>query len=294
MVGLVRFRWTKDLPGVTRSGPTGRITGARLVKEANGWHIVFRTESVVDEPAPHMGPGVGIDLGVSKPLALSDGTFREHGDWLKPKEADRLRRLERTRERQKRHSKRGACASNRLNRTNRRIAALRARATRRAVNWQHETTTGIADRFGLVGVEALSITNMVTSAKGTVEEPGKNVRQKAGLNRSISGEAWGRTVTMLEYKLADRGGRLIKVPAPNTSLRCHACGLITKGSRETQSKFVCQNPRCCWSGNADTNGACNIEIAAKHQAPQDIAGARTWSLSRWAGDETSTTQRAAH
>jgi len=31
---------------------------------------------------------------------------------------------------------------------------------------------------------------MVRSAKGTVENPGRNVRQKAGLNRSISSQAW--------------------------------------------------------------------------------------------------------
>ncbi|WP_374064251.1 zinc ribbon domain-containing protein [Streptomyces himalayensis] len=85
---------------------------------------------------------------------------------------------------------------------------------------------------------------MVKSARGTVEAPGKNVRQKAGLNRSIAGEAWGRTVTMLEYKLADRGGHLTKAPAPNTSLCCHACGYSMPGSRETQARFDCKNPTC--------------------------------------------------
>ncbi|WP_251021181.1 transposase [Streptomyces sp. ISL-98] len=293
MVGLVRFRWTKGLPGVTKSSPAGRVTGARLVKDALGWHIVFRTETLVDEPKPHTGPGVGVDVGITKPLALSDGSFRDHDEWLRPKEAERLRRLERTRERQKQHRKPGERTSNRLRRTNRLIAGYRARAKRRTLDWQHKTTTGIADLFGVVGVEALKITNMVKSAKGTIEEPGKNVAQKRGLNRSISGEAWGRTVTLLEYKLTDRGGHLVKVPAPNTSRRCHACGFITEGNRESQAVFVCKNKTCGWSGNADTNGSCNIETATKHQTPQDIAGVRTWSLSRWAGRETSTTHPVA-
>ena len=99
---------------------------------------------------------------------------------------------------------------------------------------------------------------MVRSARGTVDEPGRNVAQKSGLNRSISGEAWGRTVTLLTYKLARRSGTLVKVPAPNTSRRCSACGFVTPGSRETQALFVCRNTDCGWSGNADHNGARNI------------------------------------
>ncbi|MER6832364.1 transposase, partial [Streptosporangium sp. NPDC000563] len=80
--GRVRFRWTKDLPGLTKGGPAGRITGARLVKEADGWHIVFRAERHVPAPARHLGPQVGIDQGITVALALSDATMREHGPWL--------------------------------------------------------------------------------------------------------------------------------------------------------------------------------------------------------------------
>jgi putative transposase len=109
-----------------------------------------------------------------------------------------------------------------------------------------------------VVVEALTITHMVKSARGTVEEPGKNVKAKAGLNRSIIQEAWGRTTAMLTYKLAQRGGTLVKVPAPGTSQRCSDCGLTTPGSREDQATFVCKNPHCGWSGNADFNAARNI------------------------------------
>ncbi|MFF0312523.1 hypothetical protein ACFYSC_34270 [Streptosporangium sp. NPDC004379] len=76
----MRFRWTRDLPGVTRGGPVGRITGARLVKDAFGWQIVFRTETMTAVISdPHPDPMVGIDRGITVALALSDGTTREHG-----------------------------------------------------------------------------------------------------------------------------------------------------------------------------------------------------------------------
>src|SRR5262249_54055571 len=149
-------------------------------------------------------------------------------------------------------------SSRRLREAYDQIARLRATAKRRAVDWQHKTTTQIADQYGTVVVEDLNITNMVKSAKGTVEKPGTNVAQKVGLNRAIAQEAWGRTITMLTYKLTQRGGNLHKVPAAGTSRRCSACGHTTPGSRETQALFACKTPDCRWTGNADLNAARNI------------------------------------
>ncbi|TQN32580.1 putative transposase [Haloactinospora alba] len=287
-IGMVRFRWTRGLPVGKHADAHNKVTGARLVREANGWHIVFRVRTDVKEPAPHTGPGVGIDRGVAKPLALSDGTVREHGPWFTVGEEEYLRRLERKSARQRRHRTLGHPTSNRLRRTYDQIAGLRARAKRRALDWQHKTTTALAETFGVIGVEDLTITSMTASARGTVDAPGRNVRQKTGLNRSIAGEAWGRTVTLLEYKLADRGGHLVRVPAPGTSRRCSACGVTTSGNRDSQDRFACKAPGCGHTDNADTNAACNVAHAAKQQAPQDIAGARTWSPRRQAGYEAST------
>uniref|UniRef100_A0AAU1U1Y3 Transposase n=1 Tax=Streptomyces sp. NBC_00119 TaxID=2975659 RepID=A0AAU1U1Y3_9ACTN len=270
-VGRVRFRWTKDLPVGKLANRENRITGARLVKDGLGWHIAFRVQTLESKPEPHTGPEIGIDAGVNLPLALSDGNHQDHGrlarlpdgtanrdKWLNPDEKAKLLRLEQRAAHRKSFRKPKERNSNRLNHTYDQIKQLRAKATRRAVDWQHKTTTGIAQQYGTVVAEQLNIENMVKSAKGTIEEPGTNVAQKSGLNRSISQEAWGRTVTMLTYKTARHGGTLHRVPAPNTSLRCSACGFLTPGSREGQATFVCKNPDCGWSGNADWNAARNI------------------------------------
>ena len=270
-IGRVRFRWTKDLPVGKLANKENRITGARLVKDGLGWHIAFRVQTLEPRPAPHTGGEVGIDVGVNLPLALSDGNHQDHGrparlpdgtadrdKWLNPDEKARLLRLEQRAAHRKSCRKPKERSSHRLHRTYDQIKQLRARATRRALDWQHQTTTNLARTYGTVVVEQLGITNMVKSARGTIEEPGRNVGQKSGLNRSISQEAWGRTVTMLTYKTARHGGTLHKVPAPGTSLRCSACGFTTPGSREDQATFVCKNPDCGWSGNADWNAARNI------------------------------------
>ncbi|MER5473323.1 transposase [Streptomyces sp. NPDC002685] len=257
-IGRVRFHWTKDLPVGKRADAENRITGARLVKDPLGWHIAFRVQTLEKTSETHQGPEIGIDVGITVPLALSDGATYEHGEWLTNREQARLLGLEQRAARRKKHRTPGERASRQLHHTYDQIAGLRAKAKRRATDWQHKTTTHIARTYSVVVVEALQITNMVKSARGTVEEPGKNVAQKSGLNRSISGEAWGRTVTLLTYKTARQDGTLAKVPAPNTSRRCSACGFTTPGSRETQALFVCKNPDCGWSGNADHNAARNI------------------------------------
>jgi putative transposase len=270
-VGRVRFRWTKDLPVGKRSDKDNRITGARLVKDALGWHIAFRVQTLERAPGPHQGPETGIDAGVNIPLALSNKDHQDHGrpprlpdgtadrdKWLTPKEKAKLLKLERQAAHRKSFRKKGEKTSRRLHHTYDQIKQLRAKATRRALDWQHQTTTYLARTYGVIVVEQLNITNMVKSARGTIEEPGKNVKAKAGLNRSIAQEAWGRTVTMLTYKLARYGGELVKVPAPNTSQRCSACGFTVPGSREDQATFVCKNPDCGFECNADWNAARNI------------------------------------
>ncbi len=162
---------------------------------------------------------------------------------------------------------------------------MRAKAKRRALDWQHKVTHALAEEFGVVGVEDLNITGMVRSARGTVEAPGTDVAQKRGLIRAIAGEAWGRTVTLLEYKLADRGGHLVRVPAPYTSRRCSRCQDIAEDSRESRDRFVCKASGCGHTAHTDTNAARNVEHAVKRQAPQDMVGARAWSPRRQAGFE---------
>lgn len=191
-LGRVRFRWTRDLPVGKRADKDHRITGARLVKDALGWHIAFRVQTLEAAPAPHPGPEVGIDAGVTVPLALSDGNTAQHRPWLSKKEEARLLHYEQQAARRKAHRKKGERTSRRLHRIYDQIARIRATAKRRRDDWQHQTTTTLADTYGTVVVEALRITNMTRSAKGTAQKPGTKVAQKAGLNRAILGEAWGR------------------------------------------------------------------------------------------------------
>ena len=165
---------------------------------------------------------------------------------LTARERARLRRLQRRLARAKR-------GSNRRGRVRHAIARLRARETDRRKDWAEKASTGIARRFDVIRVEDLQITNMTRSAKGTRENPGRNVRAKAGLNRGILRSGWGLLVRRLEDKAP---GRVEKIRPAFTSQRCSACGQVDRDSRESQAVFRCT--ACGYACNADISAAKNI------------------------------------
>jgi putative transposase len=258
LVGRVRFRWTRPLPGVSRGLP-GRITGARLVRDSLGWHICFRIEEPVVAKLANPGPPVGIDRGVIHTMALSTGEMLHMPSLLTPGEQRRLCGLERKAARQELAFKQQrahhpqAAMSKRQYRTYEQIAVLRARQARRRGDWLHKTTTDLAKSHGIVVVEDLRIRNLTRSARGTIERPGSNVGAKAGLNRSILGMAWGKAELMLDYKCSQQGGVLVRVDPRNSSVECARCGHSSPTNRLSQATFGCV--ACRHAANADTNAA---------------------------------------
>ena len=239
--GWVRFRWSRAVPPGVKSY---RVT----LDRAGRWHVAFAAVPG-PVPAPGNGQAVGIDRGVAVSAALSTGELL-HVPGLGGAERHRLRRLQRRLARARR-------GSNRRRRVKDAIARLTARERDRRKDWAEKTSTDLARRFDTIRVENLHVTSMTRSARGTAEAPGRNVRQKTGLNRGILASCWGLLVRRLEDKAP---GRVEKVKPHYTSQRCSACGHVDAESRESQARFVCT--ACGFAGNADVNAA--ISIAAGH------------------------------
>ncbi|MBS0185145.1 MAG: transposase, partial [Proteobacteria bacterium] len=110
-------------------------------------------------------------------------------------------------------------------------------------------------------VEKLKIGNMSGSAKGTKKEPGRNIKAKAGVNRSILDQGWGEFIQYLGYKQKERGGLLIFVDPRYTSQTCNRCEYVDATNRTSQAMFKCQS--CRHEDHADVNAAKNI-LAAGH------------------------------
>ncbi len=239
-VGWVRFRRTRALPGAK----SYRVT----LDRAGRWHIAF---AVIPDPIPAPGTGevVGVDRGVKAAVALSTGVVSSPAG-LRPKEAERLLRLQRRLARARR-------GSNRRAKVKAQIAQVKAGEADRRKDWVEKTSTDLARRFDVIRVEDLNVAAMTRSAKGTVDAPGRNVRQKAGLNRGILAAGWTSLVARLGHKAP---GRVEHVKAAYTSQTCNACKVVDPRSRESQARFVCTS--CGHQAHADVNAACNI--AAGH------------------------------
>jgi putative transposase len=239
--GWVRFRWSRH---VAESVKSYRVT----LDRAGRWHIAFA--AIPDPiPAPGNDETVGIDRGIAVSAALSTGELLT-APRLSPARQRRLRHLQRRLARARRGSNRRACVKIA-------IAKLKAREADARKDWAEKASTNLARRFDLIRVEDLRIKDMTRSARGTIDNPGRNARQKAGLNRGIFASAWG----LLVCRLGDKApGRVEKISPAFTSQRCSACGRVAAGSRKSQALFCCV--ACGYACNADVNAARNI--AAGH------------------------------
>jgi putative transposase len=236
----VRFRWSRELPGTLKS--------ATLTQRYGEWHVAFCLEQP-DVPVEQNNlPAVGIDRGVEIAFMPSQGEPFDRAMW-RAGERVRLIALQRRKARQIKGSKR-------FLRTCAHIDRLYRRASNRRRDFAHKTSTALAKNHGLVAVEALVVTNMTRSASGTVDAPGRNVRQKAGLNRAILDKGWGLVIEQLRYKCPQWGSLLIGVPARNTSLECAECGHVSPNNRPVRAVFVCE--QCGHADHADRNAAINI------------------------------------
>lgn len=187
--GPVRFRWSRPLGGTIRNATVSRDGGR--------WHISFCVEDGITEAAPNGRPPVGVDRGVAVAAATSDGDLHDR-QVVTQGEAKRLKRLQQALSRslrvlgRNRTSKRRAATRAALGRLNTRIRSRRT-------DFAAQTAVRLVRNHGLVAVEDLRTRTMTATAKGTVEAPGRNVGQKAGLNRAIQSKSWGGFLLALEH-----------------------------------------------------------------------------------------------
>ena len=218
-------------------------------------------------PSPRTGNGeVGIDRGCVHTLISSDGILM---DMPKPSRAElkRLKHLQRRMSRQDRVNearggKTAKFASKRRQKTLSRFNALQGRIVRRRNDWIERTTTRLARENILVAMEDLDVQAMTKrpKPKPDPDKPGRylhnGAKAKAGLDRSILSNCWGRILKRLDDKMDANGGKLVIVPAAYTSQACHKCGHVAKENRESQAVFHCV--KCGYEANADVNAAMNI------------------------------------
>lgn len=244
-LGWMRYRKSRQVTGVVKNVTVSQSCGK--------WYISIQTEVEVPNPVHPSTSMVGLDVGVVKLATLSDGTVFEPVNSFQ-KNQKKLARLQRQLSRKVKFS-------NNWYKQKRKIQRLHSHIADARKDYLHKVTTTISKNHAMIVIEDLKVSNMSKSAAGTVSQPGRNVRAKSGLNRSILDQGWYEMRRQLAYKQFWRGGQVLAVPPAYTSQRCSCCGHTAKENRLSQSQFRCQV--CGYTANADVNGARNI-LAAGH------------------------------
>ena len=226
------------------------------------WRVSIQTEREVEQPIPQ-GGAVGIDMGIARFATLSNGTFVAPINSFKRHET-RLRKAQQALSRKVKFSNNWKKAKARVQRIHSRIGNARR-------DYLHKTSTAISQNHAMVCIEDLQVRNMSKSAAGSADAPGRNVRAKSGLNKSILDQGWFEFRRQLDYKLAWQGGWLVAVPPQNTSRTCPCCGRVSKDNRQTQARFECV--ACGFEENADVVGAINVLRAGHARLACEVNGA---------------------
>ena len=216
----------------------GKVIGARITKTADWWFVSIMVE-VQDEQPEKRPAAIGIDVGLNRLATLSTSEECENQAFLKTA-------LKKLRQANKRLHRRIKGSKNR-EKARRQVARLHYRITCLRDDVLHKLTTTLADCYGIIGIEDLNLKGLL-----------KNRR----LSRAFSDAALGKLLCLLDAKVEQRGGRVIKVgrffPSSKT---CHACGWKWEGMQLSDRVFLCQNPTCAYHlfpQDRDYNASLNI------------------------------------
>ena len=264
-LGWLNYRKSRKVQGLVRNVTVSRKAGL--------WYVSIQTERKVAQVRHPAATAVGIDVGIVRFATLWDGQVEQV---IAPLNSF------------KRHENRLAMAQQKMSRkvkfsSNWKRAKLRVQKIQNQIanvrnDFLHKASHSISKNHALLCVEDLRISNMSRSASGTLEEPGKNVAAKSGLNKAILDQGWGEFGRQLNYKSAWKGGWYLAVPPANTSRECPVCGHIHADNRKSQSVFLCV--ACGHTENADLVASKNIRGRGLNLFEGQGNGRIAWTDSR--------------
>lgn len=188
-------------------------------RHAGRWYAIFGVRypfSALQRKAPEEPRPVGIDTGVRDLLVTSDDDDHIPNPKYTAQYEAKLISLDRALSRKRRGSK-----------NRKRAAVARARAydklTRVRKYYLHRVSTDLVRQYTLIAADDLHLQKLSKSARGTQENPGKEVKKQAKFNRYLLDASIGRLYQYLAYKAEEAGGRFVLVNAWHTTEDCSSC-----------------------------------------------------------------------
>ena len=213
----------------------GKTLSAKVFKKGGEWFVSVAVElAQVIQPKPKTGKSIGIDLGITDLLVLSNGMKIQAPKPLKTQLA-KLRRLNKSLSRKQKGSNNREKAKTKLSRLHAKIGNIRS-------NSLHQITTYLVSEYDVLAIEDLNVSGMVKNRK---------------LSRAISDLGFYEFKRQLIYK-ANQWGKAVKsvdIFYPSTKT-CHCCG--HKVDELPLSVRMWQCPSCHTQHDRDINASMNI------------------------------------
>jgi len=195
------------------------------------WYACFSVE-YDPMPVPQKETVVGIDVGLESFATLSTGEKIENPRFFRTDEKT-LAKV------QRKLSKKELGTPERK-KAKKIVAHVHERIANKRLNFAHQISRELVNRFGMIVFEDLSITKM---------------QKNHHLAKSIADVAWNLFVSITRSKAEEAGSCVILVNPRNSSQRCSRCEMIVK---KTLSDRVHSCPHCGLSMDRDQNAAINI------------------------------------
>jgi len=256
-LGKMRFRNSRPIPD-------GFVPKqVRVIRKASGYYISVCCTCDVSVPeVPPQGYPIGVDLGLEKFLATSEGELIKGHKFLKQSESW-LKVLQRKLKNKKKGSRRWKEIS-------RRIARIHEKITNARKDFFYKTAHHLCDQAGMIFVEDLNLKAL-----------GRSALRKACLDVS-----WGTFVDILSYVCWKRDVYFAKVDANGTSQVCPECGVNC--GKKTLSQRVHECPDCGYQQDRDIASA--IVVKKRGESTAGTAG-RMLDQGKEFGDEVATSSR---
>lgn len=240
------IRFSRTIP------KAAKVTTVTVSKDTAGRYFVSMLCDDAVAALPEETGRIGIDLGLTHFAILSTGEKIEAPNVFRRNEK-KLAKLQRRLAKKQKGSKNRAKAKLKVARIHAKIADTRR-------DFTHKLSTRLIRENQTISLETLAVKNMSRSAKGTTGQPGRKVRQKSGLNKSILDASWSEFIRQLEYKAAWYGREIIGIDRwYPSSKRCSSCGFILKDLSLKTRSWSC--PECGIHHDRDINAARNILAA---------------------------------
>jgi len=227
---------------------------ATLVKKADGWYVSLSLEdNTVPEPLPadEVKSAVGIDVGLEKFLATSDGQAVGMPQFY--------RKSQRRLARQQRQLARMAKGSKNHQRQANKVACIHLHVARERKEFHYQVAHWLCDQYDLIAFENLNIKGLA--------------RTRLGL--SILDAAWGSFLNILQAVAVKRGKWAIGDDPRGTSIECSGCG---ERVEKTLKDRVHNCPDCGLVIDRDWNSGINILNRVKRTLGLAFAGCGGYSV----------------